>query len=140
MNMKPAIKVIITAFILVILVIGFYFATKTISAATGKSILGWVISGISELGSEGTPENLDDFAKCLTEQGAKMYGASWCGHCQNQKEMFGNSFQYVDYVECTETPEICSQAGIQGYPTWMINGQLYPGEASISKLSSLSGC
>ena len=35
--------------------------------------------------------NYDDFAKCLTENGATMYGTVWCGHCNNQKDMFGDS-------------------------------------------------
>src|SRR3989344_7082850 len=67
-------------------------------------------------------ENYDDFAKCLTEKGVKMYGAYWCGHCKTQKEMLGDSWQYVNYVECsnpdgTPTAE-CTAAGIEGYPTW----------------------
>ena len=31
-----------------------------------------------------------------------MYGAYWCPHCQAQKKVFGESFQYVPYVECTQ--------------------------------------
>jgi hypothetical protein len=42
----------------------------------------------------------DTFAKCLTAHGAKMYGLYWCPHCIEQKKMFGESFRYVDYVEC----------------------------------------
>ena len=30
-------------------------------------------------------------AKCLTSKDVKMYGTSWCPHCNNQKEMFGVS-------------------------------------------------
>ena len=86
----------------------------------------------------------DDFAKCLTEKSATMYGASWCSHCQNQKKMFGDSFKYVKYVECsnhdgTQT-DACKNAGITGYPTWIINGKVYTGEKTIQELSSLSGC
>ena len=42
----------------------------------------------------------DAFARCLTERGVKMYGAWWCPHCVEQKEMFGASFEYAPYVEC----------------------------------------
>src|ERR1700756_4791741 len=42
----------------------------------------------------------DDFARCISAKGAKMYGAFWCPHCEEQKEQFGSSFQYVNYVEC----------------------------------------
>ncbi|MFH1400946.1 MAG: hypothetical protein ABIH41_05485, partial [Nanoarchaeota archaeon] len=43
---------------------------------------------------EATPA-LDDFARCLTQSGATMYGASWCPHCNDQKEMFGSSVHLV---------------------------------------------
>lgn len=87
----------------------------------------------------------DDFAKCLTESGAKMYGAYWCPHCKSQKEMFGSSFQYINYIECAPggddaDPMACQAAGISGYPTWIINGQKYPGSKSLEQLSELSGC
>jgi len=69
-------------------------------------------------------EKYDTFAKCLTEKGVKMYGAFWCGHCQNQKKAFGDSFKYVTYIECAEPNsqkqlEICAKEGITGYPTWV---------------------
>jgi len=93
-----------------------------------------------------TTTNLDDFAKCITSKGAVFYGASWCEHCNNQKTMFGESLQYVKYVECAvegqpqvQTPE-CTAAGISGYPTWIINNQSYPGEQTIESLAKLTGC
>ena len=86
----------------------------------------------------------DDFAKCLTEKGAVFYGASWCPHCNEQKEMFGDSMQYVKYVECASDDggqtEACSQKKITGYPTWEINGELSPGKQSFEELSSKTGC
>ena len=94
----------------------------------------------------GTTKNYDDFAKCLTSKGAKFYGASWCPHCNNQKEMFGDSLKYVAYVECAvpgndqiQAPE-CEAAGITGYPTWIIGGKSYAGEQQISDLARLTGC
>src|ERR1700739_3296460 len=42
----------------------------------------------------------DDFARCLAQRDVKMYGAYWCPHCAEQKEMFRASFQYVPYIEC----------------------------------------
>lgn len=85
-------------------------------------------------------------AKCMTNKGAKFYGAYWCGHCANQKELFGDAMKFVDYVECADesNPQVqvdaCNEAGISGYPTWVINGQKYPGEQSLEKLASLTGC
>ena len=42
----------------------------------------------------------DSFAKCLARKQAKMYGLYWCPHCIEQKEMFGDAFHNVPYVEC----------------------------------------
>ncbi len=83
---------------------------------------------------------LDNFAQCLTDVGLKMYGTEWCSHCKNQKKLFGNSFTFVDYTDCDKSRGVCSAEGIQGYPTWKINGQSYPGEQSLDRLASLSGC
>jgi len=46
-----------------------------------------------------TPGQHDELAQCLTSQGVKMYGAYWCPHCQDQKDDFGASFTYIDYIE-----------------------------------------
>jgi len=85
-------------------------------------------------------DNLDDFAKCLTNKGAVMYGAVWCSHCKDQKAMFGESFKYVNYVECPENQALCDQKGITGYPTWIINGMSYPGVQSLETLSNKTDC
>lgn len=88
----------------------------------------------------------DDFTKCLTEKGVKMYGAYWCPHCLNQKNMFGSGWKYVDYVECSlpnkaGQTEICNKAGIKGYPTWeFANKERIEGEVSFEYLSEKSGC
>ncbi len=80
----------------------------------------------------------DEFAKYLTEQGVKMYGTEWCTHCKNQKKLFGSSFQYINYIDCDKKRAECLSAGVQGYPTWKINGQNYPGEQSIERLAQLT--
>jgi glutaredoxin len=87
----------------------------------------------------------DNFAKCLTEKGATFYGTYWCPHCTNQKNLFGSSLKYVNYVECdpkgeNAKPEICTQNNIRGYPTWIINGIHYEGEQSFQQLSSYTRC
>ena len=86
-----------------------------------------------------SPGELDGFAQCLTDKGAKMYGTEWCSHCKSQKEMFGNSFQHINYIDCDKQSYLCQSAGVQGYPTWEIDGELYPGEQSFEELSLYSG-
>lgn len=86
------------------------------------------------------PAKYTSLAQCLTQKGVKMYGTEWCSHCKNQKSIFGDSFQYIDYVDCDKNKDECLTAGIGGYPTWIINGEQYPGEQSLERLAGLSGC
>ncbi len=86
------------------------------------------------------PGEYDKFAQCLTDNGATMYGAEWCGYCKKQKQMFGDSFQHINYVECPQNEELCSEKGVTGYPTWIINGETYRGLQELSVLASATGC
>jgi len=92
------------------------------------------------------PGKLDSFATCLGDTGAKFYGAFWCPHCQSQKALFGNSEKKLPYIECS-TPNgqsqlnVCTEAGITGYPTWEFeDGERLGGEISLSTLSEKTGC
>lgn len=91
-------------------------------------------SGISQ-------EKLVPFAQCLAEKGATMYGAKWCVHCQREKGNFGDSFKYVNYVECPDNIKLCTDKGIVSYPTWIFaDGTKREGEQGLQKLSEESGC
>ena len=87
---------------------------------------------------------ISGLAQHLSKVNAKFYGASWCPHCAEQKEMFGGSAKRLPYVECSPggpgTPQatVCSQAGIESYPTWIINGQKYVGTQSLENLAQAS--
>ena len=77
----------------------------------------------------------DGFAKCLTAKGAVMYGAiEWCKYTQGQANMFGKSFQYINYKDEKEL------AGIKTRPTWVINGKWYEKVQSFESLAAASGC
>ncbi|MBN1175686.1 hypothetical protein JXA48_03505 [Candidatus Woesearchaeota archaeon] len=84
--------------------------------------------------------SISSFAQCLTDAGAAMYGAEWCSHCKAQKALFGDSFEDVLYYECTVEVDACNAAGIEGYPTWVVDGKKYPGEQSFQTLGVLTGC
>ncbi len=88
----------------------------------------------------------DSFAKCLATKQAKMYGLYWCPHCIEQKEMFGEAFHYVPYVECaikgsSEMAAACKIAGVKLFPSWQF-GQEPPKEGvlSLEALSDKTGC
>jgi len=124
MKMEIAIGVKTLSIIIVLIVIGI----------VAWSVSGYFVEDKNEL------SDLDNFAKCLSERGATVYVSTYCGHCKNQKEMFGDSLKYINLVECTENQELCQQKGIRGVPTWIINGASYPGVQSFEKLSELTGC
>lgn len=89
---------------------------------------------------------LDAFAKCIASKQAKMYGAYWCPHCADQKEMFGSSFQYVPYVECgvpgsRDEGPLCKDAGIKHFPTWQFaDGERQEGTLPLQSLGTKTGC
>lgn len=84
--------------------------------------------------------NYDALAKCLSEKNVTMYGTEWCTHCQAQKKMFGSSFQYINFIDCDASKDICDREGITVYPTWDIGGHKVSGEMKADALSKLTGC
>uniref|UniRef100_A0A1D1YIB1 ATP-dependent zinc metalloprotease FTSH 1, chloroplastic n=1 Tax=Anthurium amnicola TaxID=1678845 RepID=A0A1D1YIB1_9ARAE len=97
--------------------------------------------------TESTPFAIS-LAKHLRSVGAKMYGAFWCSHCIEQKQMFGReAMKIVDYVECfpdgfgrgRKMVKVCTDAGIEGFPTWLIRNQVLSGEQELSDLAQASG-
>lgn len=124
MNKTLGKKYVILAILAIAIIVGFIFYPKSSQA----------------------PGELDSFARCLGDKGAKLYGAFWCSHCKSQKELFGDSAKYLPYIECS-TPDgqqqlsVCAQAGIEGYPTWVFaDGSRESGELSLKKLSEKTGC
>jgi len=89
---------------------------------------------------------LDVFARCLGTKGVKMYGAYWCPHCADQKEMFGSSFDYAPYVECgikgsRAINPACTEANVKRFPTWVFpDGSRVEGAHELDFLSQASGC
>jgi glutaredoxin len=92
------------------------------------------------------PGAYDSFGKCVGASGAKMYGASWCPHCNDQKHLFGNSWRFVDYVECS-TPDgkgetdVCKAANVTSYPTWIFaDGSKNLGAMTFEELAARTNC
>jgi hypothetical protein len=93
-----------------------------------------------------TAPNYDEFANCITKEGATFYGAFWCPHCLAQKKAFGSSMKNILYIECS-TPDgnaqlqVCKDAGVESYPTWKFaDGSTILGEATFEQLSAKTGC
>lgn len=108
--------------------------------------MGFVLASAVCFGAAEKPRNLDGFARCLASKKATMYGAFWCDHCREQKELFGDSFQYVPYVECVEkgtrkVKEECKALGIRRTPTWIFaDGERREGVVPLAELSKKTAC
>src|SRR5262249_38137384 len=69
-------------------------------------------------------------ARHLAATRAVMYGAYWCPHCQEQKQLFNSAASALPYVECDAKganphPELCERAEVKKFPTWIIGGQRF---------------
>lgn len=109
-------------------------------------LLGALLIGCSPQpqATDGIQSYAAQLAQHLAATDGVMYGAYWCPHCADQKAMFDAAVDQMPYVECAADgdnpqPELCEQKGIKGYPTWEIDGQLYPGVQSLDQLADLSG-
>lgn len=89
-----------------------------------------------------SPESIQ-LAQKLNDLHAQMFGAYWCSHCYEQKQTLGaESMKLLPYVECSkegknsQTP-LCKEKDVPGYPTWVINGKLYPGQQTLEELQEI---
>ena len=106
---------------------------------------------LNYIGLVGKPPAVEDptlraLAVHLAESGAKMYGADWCPHCQDQKALFGAAAKRLPYIECSMGPRQgspqtaeCREARINTYPTWEIAGKRYEEVLSPLRLAELTG-
>lgn len=141
---------IIVAIVTLIGTLGVYAGVNPSQSSTDPSAPGQ--TGPSIANTSGQAELA--LAKHLKQVGAKMYGAYWCPHCNDQKELFGKeAFSSIDYVECAPDGKnsrtaLCQQMGPEiekktgksfGFPTWEINGQFYSGTQTLEELATASG-
>ncbi|MEK6858539.1 MAG: hypothetical protein AABX53_01345 [Nanoarchaeota archaeon] len=93
-----------------------------------------------------TPNSASDvaLAQCIADSGAKFYGAFWCSHCNDQKELFGSAAKYLPYIECSNADrsqkQICASVGIDAYPTWVFADGTRGNVFTKLELSRRTGC
>ncbi|MCB4408215.1 vitamin K epoxide reductase family protein [Synechococcus sp. MU1642] len=102
-------------------------------------------SGVAPLvTTKSTPASIA-LAEHLTSSGAVMYSAYWCPHCHEQKELFGKeASDQLKVVECApdgenNQVELCRSKGLEGFPSWEINGSIDSGVKGLDALAELSG-
>lgn len=94
--------------------------------------------------TESTEQSIALAKKIVSPQiDGKMYGAYWCSHCNNQKQQFGvEAAKIFPYIECDKEGAnsqnaICKEKKLEGYPTWELQGKLFPGEKSLDELEKI---
>lgn len=86
------------------------------------------------------------FAQCLTDKGAVLYGAFWDSSTKKQMDYFGADVVDINYVECgvqgdyRAQEQVCQDAGILAFPTWVISGVKHMGIHTAEHLAALTGC
>ena len=102
-----------------------------------QPVIGWEItttSGEAEIA----------LARHLTKVGVKEYGAYWCPHCYEQKQLFGKqAYKEINYIECSTDgknaqPQACKDAGVKYFPSWKINKELTSGVKKLDELADLT--
>lgn len=136
--------------------------TEAFVVSTGAATMSFVASAFfyfsgtstqSQMGPDGLPmppaiqshSSADALAvaRRMKAMEGRMFGAYWCSHCINQKEIMGReAMAIVPYIECDEEGsnsqrELCVDSGIRGYPTWQLKGELFPGEKNLEDLREL---
>ncbi|VVB79439.1 Uncharacterised protein [uncultured archaeon] len=80
-----------------------------------------------------------DIAKCIGDK-SELYVKLGCTHCEDQKKMFGDSYQYLKTIDCFYNLDLCLNKSIQATPTWIIEGKQYVGLQQIETLQRVTGC
>ncbi|MBI2452144.1 hypothetical protein HYV50_03640 [Candidatus Pacearchaeota archaeon] len=121
--MEKRTKVLVTFIVVIFLVAGLYIFTDWFSKVTGYF--------------SGESEKLK-LSKCLSNQGAEFYGTTLCAECEKQKEIFGDNFKLITYVDCGEDKSLCPN--IREIPAWYINKNIHYGFKNLTQLEEISGC
>ena len=80
-------------------------------------------------------------AQCLSFNQFIMYGTQVCSACSAQKDLFGEDFTYISYIDCNQNQKLCIDKKITGFPTWIDReGNKYSGVIPLEILTELSHC
>jgi len=86
------------------------------------------------------------FAKAIADSGTIFFGAAWCPHCTEQKELFEDGGSFLPFVEVTNLDNpvtlnaVGTAEGISSFPTWEFpDGTRLEGTQTLETLSQRSG-
>jgi len=129
--------------------------TPKIIISFGLAFIMLIITACQSLGNpsqsrEIPPEQLEEFAKCVTEKGWVMYSSFTCPACRTQLSLFGKAHVHLKIIECNpHAPntqvELCLKQKIRYTPTWVGEGngtqvKRLKGYKELEDLASITGC
>ncbi len=72
-------------------------------------------------------------AECLKD--SKLYIIKDSKFCEEQVKLLGKDIANINVIDCG-----VSECNVEGYPTWEINNEQYPGMKSTQELKELASC
>ena len=93
------------------------------------------------------PDGFDSERRLCQSRGVKGASSSASSRCSPWHASYllvetHHAFVHLDRYVCPTTRDSIMRTCLftcKGYPTWEINGELYPGEKSLDELGELSG-
>jgi len=121
-------RILATVGIVVVLIIGFYFITGTISKYTGYFV------------SDDILDKKSDFEVCLAEKDITLYINSENSDVTLKYMRLKEYFDEIDIFNCLRNNRVCLNNNIRTFPSWKIEGRIIPKDISFSELAQYSGC
>lgn len=121
-----------------------YLIGKSSLSDSNKQLSNNTNGKVAGVTTQNNGDYLNRLAKHLAQSGLVLYGSYNSAECLGQQNLFGDSIQYLNYVECDSTrsdanTEECLGQKIDIYPTWIYQGEKHTGIQSLADLAKLSG-
>lgn len=120
-------KILLTIFVLILLVIGFYFVVSNISKLTGFSV------------NEGNYKN-SEFESCLNNKKVTLYINSDDANEALKQIVLFDYLKDIIIINCKSGNSLCKENSITTFPSWQVGNDVVAKDISLNELSVLSGC
>ena len=78
-------------------------------------------------------------AECIAST-SKVYISGQCENCVMQEEVFGESYIYMNVIDCKLNQEDCIEKDIMEVPTWLFGEERISGVLTEEQLKQYTGC
>lgn len=127
--------------VIVLVSLGIFFALgkDNTTKNAGNNGSGDVAGAVSSQGND----YIERLSKFLSDNGMVLYGSDQSAETKQQKYLFGNAVNSIDYVNCdvaanSSNPDECVGQNITIYPTWVYKEVKFEGIQSLSELAKIT--